>query len=427
MDKIINTPVPKDIPLDLPLPETLLVVLLIVSFLIHILFVNLMVGGTFLTWWAERKGKTNKDYYNIAKEIGKTITVNKSLAVVMGVAPLLSINALYTIYFYSANALTGDLWISIVPIVTVAFLLLYWHKYSWDKYESKRGFHIGLITVASLLFLFVPLIFLTNINLMLFPEKWAEVDSFWNAMLLWNVIPRYFHFLTASFAITGLFLFGYMRRKSYDVESIFSSFTRKDLLKKWYKITLYATMLQFAFGPLVLFTLPWKGVTWELAYIIIAGILFAIVALILLWQDLKSEEGLFGRHFGKVVIALSITVMFMGTGRHAYRAIVLGPHKKAVAEKTMLYEIQAKQALEKYEAKKNIGEIGLKINHELDRFTRRDIYKLFEKNDAITDIKFDLDKELIIFKFDKNSMSGESIINMIKELKYEIVLQVTEK
>jgi len=46
-------------------------------------------------------------YDALAQRIGATITVNKSLAVVLGVGPLLCINLLYTLYFYSANALTG--------------------------------------------------------------------------------------------------------------------------------------------------------------------------------------------------------------------------------------------------------------------------------------------------------------------------------
>lgn len=137
-NSLINVPVPRDIPLDMPLPEWLLVALLILSFLMHILFVNLMLGGTLLTFWAERKGKENKDYDTLAQEIAKTITVNKSIAVVLGVAPLLSINTLYTVYFYSANALTGKFWISLVPLITVIFLLLYWHKYSWKKYENRK-------------------------------------------------------------------------------------------------------------------------------------------------------------------------------------------------------------------------------------------------------------------------------------------------
>ena len=56
------TPVPKDIPLPLPLPEWLLIVLLVFSFLVHLLFVNLMVGGSILTLWSQIKGLKNKEY-----------------------------------------------------------------------------------------------------------------------------------------------------------------------------------------------------------------------------------------------------------------------------------------------------------------------------------------------------------------------------
>ena len=120
---VMQIPVPKDIPLPLPMAEWILVFVLIFSFLLHILFINLMVGGGILTFWYELKGRNNKDYDTLARKIAGTITVNKSLAVVLGVAPLLSINVLYTIYFYSANALTGNMWISIVPWVTVAFMV----------------------------------------------------------------------------------------------------------------------------------------------------------------------------------------------------------------------------------------------------------------------------------------------------------------
>ena len=60
----INTPIPKDLPLDLPLPEWLLVGLLVFSFLLHILFINLMVGGSIITLWAQIKGLKNKESKN---------------------------------------------------------------------------------------------------------------------------------------------------------------------------------------------------------------------------------------------------------------------------------------------------------------------------------------------------------------------------
>ena len=100
MNELFKIPVPRDIPLPLPLPYGVLVVLLIFSFLLHILFINLMLGGSVLTLWYEIKGLRRKGYDLLALEIAKTITVNKSIAIVLGVAPLLSINVLYTVYFY---------------------------------------------------------------------------------------------------------------------------------------------------------------------------------------------------------------------------------------------------------------------------------------------------------------------------------------
>jgi cytochrome c len=334
-----GVPVPKDIPLPSPLPEWILVFLLVLSFLLHILFVNLMVGGSLLTLWAELKGGKDKTFDTLAREIAATITVNKSLAVVIGVAPLLTINTLYTIFFYSANALTGMVWVSLVPIVSIAFLLLYWHKYSWDKYNrdnKKKTFHIWLNGAATVLLLFVPLVFLTNINLMLFPGKWEGIRGFFSAMFLWNVIPRYLHFLCASLAVTGLFLFGFMKRKKYPFEEIFSGGTlsRSDVLKKMYGLALIASLSQLALGPLNLFTLPWHAVNSTVIYTILTGATFAIAAMYLLWRELKGPVESLGKRYILIALILSVTVLFMGSGRHFYRAAALAPHIERIQQKT---------------------------------------------------------------------------------------------
>lgn len=90
-----------DIPLPLPAPEFILKSMLVFFFLIHILFVEMMVGGSILCTYFQWKGFTKKEiFYNkIAFEIARSITVNKSMAVVMGVGPLLMINVTYTIFF----------------------------------------------------------------------------------------------------------------------------------------------------------------------------------------------------------------------------------------------------------------------------------------------------------------------------------------
>lgn len=341
-----NTPLPKDIPLDLPLPEWLLVILLVVSFLAHILFVNLMVGGSIATLWAEIKGLKNKEYDTLAKEIAATITVNKSIAVVLGVAPLLSINALYTVYFYTANSLTGIMWILIIPLVAIVFLLTYLHKYTWEAMQKMKVLHISINVLAVLLFLFIPLIFLVNINLMLFPEKWMSVRGFLSALTLPNVFPRYFHFLGASLAITGLFITWYMGRKNYPFEEYFTVFTRAKVKRMGYQMALGASVAQFLFGPLVMVTLPAKGFSWGMMAIIFTGVAIAVYAIYYMIKTLRGTDDQLDRYFKRIVVAMSIVVLFMGSGRHVYRANAIHPHRELMAEKTAAFEAASKAARE---------------------------------------------------------------------------------
>ncbi|QEL02618.1 c-type cytochrome [Olivibacter sp. LS-1] len=341
-----KTPVPRNIPLALPLPEWLLVIILVLSFLLHILFVNLMVGGSILTLWAEIRGKRDSDYDVFANELAKTVTVNKSLAVVLGIAPLLSINVLYTVYFYSANALTGFMWILIIPLVTVAFLLTYLHKYTWEVMQAYKSLHIAIIGLAVLIFLFIPLIFLVNINLMLFPEKWGSIQGFFSALALPNVFPRYFHFICASLAVTGLFICWYARRPNYPVEQLFTKWTRYDIIRIGYTLALAASTAQFFFGPLLLVTLPSKGIGINLIGVILTGAILALPAMWWMWKGLTGARAHIDRNFWKVVLFFSLTVLFMASGRHVYRANALEPHQKLMAAQTAEFEKQSKEARE---------------------------------------------------------------------------------
>jgi len=341
----IPTPVPKDLPLPLPLPEWLLIIILVISFLAHLVFVNLMIGGTLLTLWSQIKGLKDKKYDLLAKEIASTITVNKSIAVVLGVAPLLSINVLYTVYFYSANALTGLIWIAVIPLVTIAFLLTYLHKYTWKLFENNKAVHISILGLATVILLFIPFIFLTNINLMMFPEKWAVVKGFFNAMMLPNVFPRYFHFLFASLAVTGLFLFWYMSRKNYEFEKLLPGFARYDIQRKGYSLALIASICQMLIGPIVLLTLPTKGMGWNLILVIFTGVAMALPAIWMIRKGLQASRENIGKNFYKIVTLMTITIVFMGSGRQIYRANALEPHQKLVKLRTEEFQKIKKEAI----------------------------------------------------------------------------------
>ena len=372
---LAQIPVPKDIPLPLPLPEWLLILLLIISFAAHILFVNLMVGGTLLTFFSQVKGLNEPDYDTLAHEISKTVTVNKSLAIVMGVAPLLTINTLYTIYFYSANSLTGLFWIAVIPMVTVAFLLTYPHKYLWGVLKDNKGLHISMIGAASGIFLIIPLIFLTNINLMMFPEKWALVQGFLSALLLPNVFPRYFHFIFASLAVTGLFLFHYFNRESFKFEEHFKVITKHDVLKRMYSLSFMASLLQFFAGPLVLLTLPTKGISWEMILTIGGGVLLSLPAIYYMWIGISGPPEEIAKNYKKVVTLLSLTVLFMISGRQIYRSNSIEPHRKLMLQRTEEYEkaiVQAQINLEKEKSEDNNNS-----NPELTLVKGKEVFGLY--------------------------------------------------
>lgn len=338
-------PIPKDLPLPLPAPEPVLVAVLVFFFLVHIVFVNFMVGGALLTLYYEIKGLKNKAYDRLAYTLASTITVNKSIAVVMGVGPLLAINTLYTVYFYSANALTGDFWIAIIPLVITAFLLTYAHKYLWQRMEGMKIVHIALSAMAGALFLFIPLVFLANVNLMLFPDTWTTVSGFWDVLVnVGNSFPRYFHFLAACFALTGLFMVWVFRRMGADeIKDI--GIERATLIRIGYRWAMWPTLAQFIIGPVVLLTLPEVSQSIGKTYGLIGfGALLGMFMLFLIAIETRRSDDRIGASFVTISVLMLVVILLMGSGRHLYREAALGDHRALVAKKTEIYMQKVRDA-----------------------------------------------------------------------------------
>ena len=321
-----DMPIPADIPLPLPLPAPVLAVILVALFVLHIVFVNLMLGGSLLAVTFEIIGLKKPGFDRLAHHIAKTITVTKSLAVVLGVGPLLAINLLYTIPFYSANRITGAVWIMFISLVTVAFLLTYLHKYTWETLARHKAIHITIGAMASLLFLVIPFIFLANVNLMQYPDRWEEArqGGFAAVLFMANVIPRYLHFLLAAVASTGLFLVWYLTREKAHVEE-FPDESRASLRKRFYTVALVPTLMQFLAGPLVLITLPPVGLSGLMLAHLAAAVILAAVVVRWMWQEIQEADNTpaLSRRFWQIVIGMGVVVVLMATARQLYRATAL--------------------------------------------------------------------------------------------------------
>lgn len=351
-------PIPRDIPLPLPAPEGFLDILLIVSFLVHIIFVHLMLGGSLFSLVCQIKGLKIPDYEKLAYKIMQTVTVNKSLAVVMGVAPLLIINTLYAPQFYASSALIGDMWMMVIPLVTLAFLLAYVHKFWWNHFVNIPELHLGISALETLLFLFIPLIFMTNINLMLFPEYWADVKGFFSAMLLPNVLQRYLHFLSASVLLSALFFFWWTGRKTVQESLVLDAIRVIDIRRFFYAFAFGAIIFQILTGLIVFISLPTQGMSWSFTLSLILGGLIALPAIFWMWQNLTNSSHLLDDNFKHIIGCFVLTAVIMGVARHDYRENALADHKMAIAEKTANYMAAVKEANDEAKVAKETSKLN---------------------------------------------------------------------
>jgi cytochrome c len=340
----MTTPIPRDIPLPLPAPEGFLEILLIVSFLVHIVFVHLMVGGSMFSLICQIRGLKTPDYEKLAYRIMQTVTVNKSLAVVMGVAPLLIINTLYAPQFYASSALIGDMWMAIIPLVTIAFLLAYVHKFWWNHFINIPELHIGIAAMETALFLFIPLIFMTNVNLMLFPEYWPEVKGFFSAMKLPNVLQRYMHFVSASVLFSSLFFVWWTGRKTFIQEVRFSELRIISVRRFFYAFAFGATIFQILTGLIVFVSLPTQGMSWGFTLLLMLGGILILPAIWWMWQNMTHPGRLLDDRFKEIIACFACAAIIMGIARHDYRENALADHKMAIAEKTANYQAAVKEA-----------------------------------------------------------------------------------
>ncbi|RJP21727.1 MAG: hypothetical protein C4520_09405 [Candidatus Abyssobacteria bacterium SURF_5] len=336
------TNIPIEIPLDLPGGPTFLRVLLVLTFILHIFFVGLMVGGTYFSVIYRILGFKDQFSLRFAKEILDTVTINKSMAVVIGVAPLLVISLIFTIYWYSVIQLTYPYFLSIVWLVILAFLLLYAYKYTWDDLSKRRPIiHICIGAAAAGIFTFVPLIFLANINLMLLPFQWHEYTGFFRSLLLPNVLPRYLHFFVADFANIGFFTaayFWYVGRKSDD-----PFYPRaRNLGLRW---ALIATLLQGVFGPLNLFTMPRGFYSTSLLILVLVGIALVTVGAVAVISAIQEFSV---KKMAIALVAIGSVAVVMSFIRDTVRLNLLRGPDQIAKQNTELYFASVEEFLETY-------------------------------------------------------------------------------
>ncbi len=143
-------------PIGFPPATIIYLVLYVVTWVIHVIFMNYVLAGTgYLAVVSLFTGGTlQRQRSPMALILRDWMPFMLSAAITAGVAPLLFVQILYQHRFYTANLLGSHRWMSILPVLIVAFYLCYVFK------SKKIGawsvvLRLAVGVVSFLLFLYI--------------------------------------------------------------------------------------------------------------------------------------------------------------------------------------------------------------------------------------------------------------------------------
>ncbi|MFC1563688.1 hypothetical protein ACFL6G_02070 [candidate division KSB1 bacterium] len=323
MDPIITSP---DI-LPIPAPYWLILSLLILTFLVHLVFMNLLLGGTFLSAFNYLFGKNNPKKIHLSKKMFGFMPVIIAVAVNFGVAPLLFVQTLYGHLLYSSSILMAVFWFSIILLLIFGYYGTYLLKFRWDKTGQAKT----LVTaIVSVIFAVIAFFFVNNMTLMLRPETWQQhyFSDPAAGSLNWSdiqIYPRYLHVFLGAIAVTGVWIMIIGIRKLTGDEE-WSGWA----VKYGSRLFFYTTLVNIVMGFLFLFANPreiwmiFMGQNMTATILLALSILLVISALITIYKAGKAENPAKQTYIGAGHLLLIL--LFMIIMRHQLRDAYLEPY-----------------------------------------------------------------------------------------------------
>ncbi|MBD2847392.1 cytochrome c class I [Paenibacillus sp. IB182496] len=327
-----ESPVPNDLGLVVPGNLPFFEVLIVVGFILHLIYVNIVVAGSVNAVVFEIRGIVKGDRVAdaLGLQIATLVSMHKSIAVVLGVAPLLIISTIYTQFFYPSTILIGKWWLMLIPLLILSFLLLYVYKFTWQRWQHRKRLHLAFGIAGAAILLFVPLLFITNVASMLQPELWEGAKGFWDSLFRYPTIwQRYFHFMAASFSIIGMYMYWRGRRLSRKTGDPVHA-----LAMKYGKgSALIFTVLQMLAGPILLLSMHVEvrasflgGSVFHTSLLAVA-VALALILIVLLYRLYQADSR---RLFAAAAAVLLTILLLMSWIRHEVRELYLAPYAEQV-------------------------------------------------------------------------------------------------
>ncbi len=332
-----------DILLERPLPDEWLQGLLFTSFTLHMVFVLLTLGTAILSVYyfidAQWGGKPNE--LRLDKRILKTFMAHKSLAVVLGVAPLLLIQVGFSVPFFTGVNLLAPFWMLLIVFLSVAFL-------SFDVLAHKlyvhRYLHLASGTIALVSLLAVPALFVAILVTAENSDQWMTIIAHGYRLSgppARHWLFRYLHVLGAALVFGAAFHYFFSTKDETEKRSLLKWIVAGILLQIILGITLYSSLLE------------------KPDYITNASLLAGVLgAALLLWIIYLSMDKKNTLNIKTVPPLLMLILVPMLLTRQFIQNKKFMPFEKQLQANAQAYQKKAqpynREALDKYQSDMNI-------------------------------------------------------------------------
>ncbi|MCX7673587.1 MAG: hypothetical protein N2Z63_08330 [Thiobacillaceae bacterium] len=201
-------------PAGVPSHPAIFLALGVVTWALHIMAVHVTLGSLLLSLIGLNKGGDQAAHWRrlsyMALEHGK---IGVSIAIVLGVAPLLFVQVIYDPFWFVSNVLSARWAIGFIVLLLVAYWLLWLHYGLVRKAgEASASVFWGWISFA--LFLAVGFVMHLLTSQMLYPDEWLQwyapdgvIDASGSGAHAYNP-ARYAFFILLSLPVTGAWLLG---------------------------------------------------------------------------------------------------------------------------------------------------------------------------------------------------------------------------
>lgn len=266
-----------------PSHPLLFLVLGVLTFALHILAVQVMLGAAALTI---RGALSQADYQRrLAQAMLGVAKVAVSVAVVLGVAPLLFVQVIYDPFWYTSNVLSAWWVIGFILILLVAYLLLYVFYSRNHHLVSEKTRCPGSMILSLALLLVVGFIMHVLTKQMLSPDQWmswyapnGEIDASGTGLHDYNLF-RFGFFISLSGLVIGSGLFAYRHYISAraDTDSGYLQWLKSSGIR----LSLAGGMISLALGAGWMLTLPETQRDFALSpWVILSALMLVVTALL---------------------------------------------------------------------------------------------------------------------------------------------------